>query len=195
MRRRTLDALLTTGGLVIATVLLVAGGLLTWAHTFVSNQVSNQLTAQQIHFPPVGSDALKSPEIGPYLNQYAGKQLTTGPQAKAYADHYIKVHVDEITGGKTYAQLSDESRADPNDAALKGKVETTFKGETLRGLLLNAYAFDTMGGLAGIAAIAAFAGAGLMLLLSGLGLWHQRRTPAGEEVLAGRADDKHHVLA
>jgi len=59
-----------------------------------------------------------------------------------------------------------------------------FRGETLRGLLLNAYAFDTMGGIAGLAAIAAFIAAGVMLVLSGLGFWHGRRTPAGEVVFA-----------
>jgi hypothetical protein len=44
-----------------------------------------------------------------------------------------------------------------------------FKGETLRGLLLNAYAFGTMATVAEIAAIAAFVAAVLMLALSVLG--------------------------
>jgi hypothetical protein len=35
---------------------------------------------------------------------YAGQQLTTGPQAKAYADHYIAVHMNEASGGKTYSR-------------------------------------------------------------------------------------------
>ena len=46
MRRRTLDALLTTGGLIVATVLLVAGGLLSWANNFVDDNVRTQLAAQ-----------------------------------------------------------------------------------------------------------------------------------------------------
>ena len=58
-------------------------------------------------------------------------------------------------------------------------------GNTLRGLLLNAYAFDTMGTIAGIAAIASFAGAGVLLVLTGLGVVHMRRTPAEVEVGAG----------
>ena len=61
-----------------------------------------------------------------------------------------------------------------------------FKGETLRGLLLNAYAFGTMATLAGIAAIVTFVGAGVMLLLSLLGLLHSRKTSVTQEVLAGR---------
>ena len=33
--------------------------------------------------------ALASPEIGPYLNKYAGKQLLTGPEAAAYANSHV----------------------------------------------------------------------------------------------------------
>jgi hypothetical protein len=66
-------------------------------------------------------------------------------------------------------------QADPTNATLAKTVQTVFQGETLRGLLLNAYAFGTMGVLAGIAAIVAFAGGALMLVLSGLGLRHARR--------------------
>ena len=184
MRRRTLDALLTTGGLVLAAVLLVAGGLLTWAHSFVSDQVTTQLSQQKIFFPPKG-EATASPEIGPYINKYAGQQLLTGEQARAFADHYIAVHLKESGGGLTYAELSAKSRANPNDAALAGQVQTAFRGETLRGLLLNAYAFSKMGQIALYAAIASFIGAGLMLLLSLLGFAHMLRVSPQEEVLAG----------
>ena len=59
-----------------------------------------------------------------------------------------------------------------------------FKGETLRGLLLNAYAFGTMGTIAGIAAMCAFIGGGLLLLLGALGLWHARRVPETTDLLA-----------
>ena len=155
MRRRTFDALLTTSGLLVAAVLLAAGGMLTWAHSFVNGQVTSQLNSQQIYFPDKGSSALAGKEIKPYLEQYAGQKLTTGEQAKAYADHYIAVHVAEMTGGQTYAQLSAQSMADPTNTKLSGLVETVFKGETLRGLLLNAYAFWKMGQIALYASIAA----------------------------------------
>ncbi len=187
MRRRTFDALMASAGLILAAVLVAAGGLLTWAHSFVSDQVTTQLSAQQIYFPPKGSDALAAKEIGPYLNQYAGQQLTTGTQAKAYADHFIAVHIEEMTGGQTYAELSSKAMANPDDAKLQGLVATVFKGETLRGLLLNAYAFSTMGTIALYGAIASFIGAGLMLVLSLLGFAHLRRTPETAEVLAGHA--------
>ena len=180
MRRRTFDGLMATAGLVLAAVLLVAGGLLTWAHTFVSDQVREQLVAQKIFFPPAG-DAIANPAIKPYLTQYAGQQLTTGPQAKAYADHFIAVHIKEMSGDRSYSELSAASRAAPNDTELAGLVNTVFKGETLRGLLLNAYAFDTMGRIALYASFASFIGAGAMLFLALLGFAHRRRTdPAAE---------------
>jgi hypothetical protein len=185
MRRRTFDAILATSGLIIAAVLVAAGGLLTWANSFVSAQVTEQLSAQQIYFPEAA--ALQDPKVKPYVEQYAGQQLTTGVQARAYADHYIAVHIEEMTGGKTYAQLSAESRANPDNQELAGLVNTVFKGETLRGLLLNSYAFWQMGQIALFGAIAAFIGAGVMLVLSLLGFTHLRRVPAEQEVLVGRA--------
>lgn len=175
MERKTLDRLLAAGGLVVTAVLIVAGALLTWAHSYVHDQVREQLSAQKIYFPPAGSDALAPKEIGPFLDKYAGQQLTTGTQAKAYADHFIAVHIREMTNGQTYAQLSAKAQANPNDTQLATEVQTVFRGETLRGLLLNAYAFDTMGTIALIASIGAWIGAGLMAILSGLGLYHARR--------------------
>lgn len=191
MRRRTFDALLTASGVLVAVILLVAGGLLTWAHTFVSDQVTHQLSSQQIYFPAPGSPDIASPEIKPYLEKYAGQQLTTGAQAEAYADHFIAVHVSEIAGGKTYAQLSAASKADPTNAKLSGQVATVFKGETLRGLLLNAYAFWKMGQIALYASIAAYVGAGLMLLLSLLGFMHLRRVPDETELELGLRSHPH----
>src|SRR5690348_9212051 len=186
MRRRTFDIILSSVGAVLTLVLLVAGGLLMWGYNFANNSVRDQLVAQQIYFPPAGSDALKSPEIGPYLNQYAGQQLTTGAQAEAYADHFIAVHLAEVADGKTYAQVSSAALADPTNTKLQGQVATLFKGETLRGLLLNAYAFWKVGQIAMWAGIAAFAGAAMMLVLTALGFWHLRRVPVEQDVFAGK---------
>lgn len=194
MRRRTLDALLTTGGLALAVLLLVAGGLLTWAHTFIGDQVHTQLAAQKIFFPPKG-DATASPEIGPFINKYAGQQLLTGEQAGAFANHYIAVHLKESGGGLTYSELSTKSRANPTDTKLADSVQTAFRGETLRGLLLNAYAFGKMGQIALIASIVSFVGAGVMLLLSLLGFAHLRRVDPDTEVLTGHAHKGQTVTA
>lgn len=185
MRRRTFDALMSLAGVTLTVVLALAGGLMFWAHGFVQDQVTTQLSAQKIYFPPKGDEALASKQIGPYLNQYAGQQLTTGAQARAYADHFINVHLQEMTGGQTYAQLSAKAMAHPNDQKLAGLVSTVFKGETLRGLLLNAYAFGQMGTIALYGAIVSFVGAGVMLLLSLLGLAHLQRVPEEAEVRLG----------
>jgi hypothetical protein len=55
--------------------------------------------------------------------------------------------------------------------------QTLFMGNTLRGMLLEAYAFGTMGTIAGYGAIAALLGGILMLILTLAGLIHIRRTP------------------
>jgi hypothetical protein len=184
MKRKTLDVLVSTAGLVIAAILVVAASLLTWAHNFVTDEVHTQLAAQKIYFPPKGSEAIAAPEYKA-LQKYAGQQLTTGAQAEAYANHFIANHLKAIGGGKTYAELSAEAQAHPTDLKLAATVQTVFKGETLRGLLLNAYAFGTMGMIAGIAAIAAFIGAALMLLLGALGLVHSRRVEPTAIAFAG----------
>lgn len=181
MRRRTFDALATAAGLVIAAVLLVAGILLGWGHSFVTSEVHTQLAAQQIYFPPAGSPAIRAPQFAA-MHQYAGQLMTTGAQAEVYADHFIANHLKVIGGGKTYAQLSTESLAQPKNAALAAQVQTVFRGETLRGLLLNAYAFGKIATIMGIAEIGAFAAAALMLALSALGLAHERRTAPEAEI-------------
>jgi len=185
MRRRTFDILIAAAGLLLAVTLIASGVLLTWAHTFIGNEVHTQLAAQQIYFPPANSKAVAAPEFAA-MRQYGGQQLTTGAQAEVYADHFIANHLKVIGGGKTYSQLSAEAIAQPDNAKLAAQVDTVFKGETLRGLLLNAYAFGTMGTIAGIAAIAAFIAAAVMLVLGGLGLIHARRTSPDTDILSRR---------
>jgi hypothetical protein len=185
MQRRTLDALLATGGLIVAAILLVVGGLATWAGNFVSDNVTTQLSAQQIFFPKAGSPGLTDPKIAPYLTQYAGQQLTTGDQARAYADHFIAVHVAAATGNRSYAQVSAAAQASPKDESLIAMKQTAFQGETLRGLLLNAYAFGTMGKIATYAAWTSFIGAALLFILGLLGIRHLRTAPHDQQALVG----------
>ncbi|MBO0731228.1 MAG: hypothetical protein J2P57_18370 [Acidimicrobiaceae bacterium] len=188
MKRRVFDVLVSAGGAVIVVVLLVAGGLAMWGYSYANSNVHNQLAQQQITFPAKGSSALASPKIGPYLNQYAGQQLTTGPQAKAYADHFIAVHLSEMKYGGVYSKISSAAMAQPNNAQLKALEQTSFQGTTLRGLLLEAYGFWMFGQIAFWAGIASFILAGIMALLVGFGAWHARRVPASEQLLepAGR---------
>ena len=184
MRRRTFDALVSAAGLVLAAVLLIGGGLLLWGHSFVTNEVHSQLAAQKIVFPTAGSPELKAlpASDAAAMSQYAGQLMTTGAQAETYADHFIAVHLVKIGGGKTYSQLSAASLAQPNNAALAGQVQTVFRGETLRGMLLNAYGFWKMGQIMFLGAIVAFVAAGVMLILSILGFVHMGRAAPESEV-------------
>ena len=175
--RSTIDKLVSWTGLIVAAVLLVAGGLLMWAASFANTNVHDQLAAQQITMP--AEDALTTPEMKANLSQYAGEQMTTGAQAKAYADYYILVHMNESSDGRTYSQVSGEymqaMQEDPTSEATQelGQLrQSLFMGSTLRGLLLNAYAFSVIGMIAFWASIAAFAGAAGMLVLGLLGLRH-----------------------
>ena len=148
--RATLDKVISWAGVLLATVLLIAGGLLTWASSFIGSEVHDQLSAQHITMPTsqTGLAALPAADRAA-LEKYSGQQLTTGPQAKAYANHYILVHMNEASKGQTYSEVSgqyiQQCTADPKAAAtqacqdLGGLRQTLFMGDTLRGLLMNAY--------------------------------------------------------
>ena len=181
MRRKTFDVLASVAGLVLAAVLAVGGGLMLWGHNFVDNQVSSQLTAQKIVFPVKTNPEFKALPAADAaaMGQYAGQMLTTGAQAKVYADNFIAFHLSKMGG--TYSQLSAQSMAQPNNTKLAGLVNTVFKGTTLRGMLLDAYAFWQMGEIAFWGAIVSFIGAGLLLVLSILGFVHAGRvSPTAE---------------
>ena len=174
MNRSTLDKLISSTGLIVAIILFAAAGGLFYAHNFVHTQVRSQLSAERITFPAAGSAGLTALPATDQtaVGKYAGQQLLNGAQAKVFADNYIAVHLQKIGGGKTYAELSTASLADPNNAALAAQVQTVFRGETLRGLLLNAYAFDTMATVANFAALGAVAGGIVLLILAALGFRH-----------------------
>jgi len=178
MDRSTLDRLIATTELVVALVLLTASGALFFAHSFIHGQVHNQLAAQQIMFPAADSESIKAlpADDGKAVSKYAGQQLLTGAQAEVFADHYINAHLKAIGGGKTYSQLSEASRANPSDTALKGKVDTVFKGETLRGMLLNAYAFDTMAIVASYAAYGALIAGLILALIAAMRFHHANKS-------------------
>ncbi|HUZ19053.1 MAG TPA: hypothetical protein VMU75_00575 [Acidimicrobiales bacterium] len=191
MRRKVFDLLASAGGAVVVAVLVVAGSLLMWGYSFANSNVHNQLVQQSIVFPSRAAFASAKPgtEITPgmipYLEKYAGQQLTTGQQAEAYADHFIAVHLSEMPYGGVYSKLSAASRATPSNTQLAGLVQTSFQGTTLRGLLLEAYAFWTFGQIAFWAGVASFVLAGIMALLVGFGIWHARRVPVEAELKIG----------
>ena len=189
MRRNT--HLTAIAGFVLAAILLAAGGLLLWGSTYTHNMVHNQLAAQQIYFPPKAAFAHPkaggeiTPGMIPSVSQYAGQQLVTGQQAQSYADNFIAVHITNMTGGKTYAQLSAASLAQPNNTKLAGEVATVFKGETLRAILLNAFGWWKVSQITYIASLIAFGLGGLALLASLFGLTIGRNPEILHEVIDG----------
>ena len=183
MRRKTLDLLLTWVGAVVTVGLIGASGLLMWGYTFANSQVRNQLGAQKIYFPAKNSPEIHNPLIKPYLTPYAGEQLLTGRQAEVWADHYIAVHLQEIGGGKTYAELSAMALKDPTNQTLAKQVQAMFQGETLRSMLLTAYAFGTFAVIAQWSVGAALFLAVVMLILTLIGVRQYRRRDPDEEII------------
>jgi hypothetical protein len=147
-------------------ILAFVSGFAFWASSFATGQVHDNLAAQQIIFPAANSPAITSLPAADAaaMRVYAGQQMTTGAQAETYADHFIAVHLREIAGGQTYSQVSTAAQADPTNTKLAGQVQTLFRGETLRGLLLNSYGWSQIGQYAFSAAVGLAIAAGAVLL-------------------------------
>jgi hypothetical protein len=169
-----LDLLLNWVGALLTVMLLVAGTGLLVGYTFTSSQVKSQLIEQKVFFPKSGQQDYQD-LVAAKQTQLAGQQVLTGSQAQIFANDIIGVDTNAISGGKTYAQLSAASLKDPSNTALANQVNLVFRGDTLRGLLLNAYAFGFVGVIALYAAIASFVLALVMLALTLLGVRHYRQ--------------------
>lgn len=164
---------------ILVIILASASGFLFYEGSFVTGMVHDQLVAQRIFFP--GTDQVKAggsldpAKFPTEITQYAGTQVDNADKARVYANDFIAVHLQGVAGGKTYsevsaansaasAQLAKTDKTDPSYATLQAQVATLggqkttlFMGETLRGNLLNAWGWGTMG------AYTTLAGIGLML--------------------------------
>jgi hypothetical protein len=188
MKRITFDKIVTFVGFGLGVFLLIAAGLLNWGATFASGTVASQLEAQAIMIPADNGDPKADAATLAFFKDNGNKVMSTGKQAQMYADHYIGFHLSAMP---TYAEATalarsaagvaamDPTNADAQAALTKANaaVETVFKGESLRGMLLNAYAFGTLGMIAGIAAKVTLVGALVMFLFVFAGVRHIRRTP------------------
>lgn len=122
-----------TGALVgtVGVALLAAGPVMLWRGRGGREEVRAELAAQRITFPERGLPAGLAP--------FAGQPVQTGPQAHAYSE-LIKDHLAKATGGRTYAEITEELHATgDDDEKLTRLRQTAFMGETLRGSLLSAY--------------------------------------------------------
>ncbi|MFF0224008.1 hypothetical protein [Streptomyces sp. NPDC004629] len=122
-----------TGALVrtVGAALVAAGPVMLVQGRKGRKEIRSELAAQKITFPRHGLPA--------HLAPFTGHHVQTGPQAHAYAE-LIKDHVVQATGGRTYAEITEELHATGNDdEKLIQLRQTAFMGETLRGSLLSAY--------------------------------------------------------
>lgn len=187
MKRKNFDKIVTFIGFGVTVILFVAAGLLNWGASFAQDSVKSQLDNQNIAFPAVEGmpEATKD-----RLAKWAEMKVTTGEMAKDYSDLYIWEHMkgaavaaigkpatySEVSG--MYMGLTRSGSTDTEQIAKLGDLrQTLFMGNTLRGMLLTAYAFGTLGVIAGYGAVAALIGGVIMLMLSIAGLIHIRRTP------------------
>jgi hypothetical protein len=144
-----------------------SAGFMFWASGYVQSTIRDQMAAQQINFPQANDPGITPAALTPCgalatnttcpiptshaigvsnsnaMKQYAGQPLTSGAQAEIYANDYINVHLSDM--GKTYEQASSLAMLHPNDTAMVNLADTIFKGTTLRGMLLNAYGWWTVG--------------------------------------------------
>jgi hypothetical protein len=186
--RRSIAGLALAGGLAV-----LGSQLATNAH-FSERYVTEQLARQRITFKAAGALTDEERTHG-CLVANAGKPLLTGKQAECYANEFIGTHVIAIGKGRTYAELEDvraaltaqiataQANGDPELGKLQkdlgdltGQREALFKAEMLRGALLSSFGFSTLGEKAGQAASVAYAGAGVVALLSVAALVKSRRT-------------------
>lgn len=165
---------------VLFLVLAAAGGFALYEGTYVTNQVHDELAAQQIFFPAADQiktgGALDPAEFPKEIRDQAGNQVLDGNQARIYANDFIGKHLQGIDGGRSYAQIGTQvsglqaqqanlSKTDPQYAALQTQIttlnaqrDTVFKGEMLRGALLNSYGWWQFG------EYTTFASAGLFIV-------------------------------
>lgn len=189
MKRRTFDKITSLVSLGFAVMLFIFAGLLNWGASFADDNVQSQLAMQNISFPAKASmpEATKDK-----LAKWAEQKVMTGEMARDYSDLYILEHMNASATavmGKpaTYSEVSGAYmglvRGGSTDTAKIAQLgdlrQTLFMGNTLRGMLLQAYAFGTMGLIAGYAAFASLIGAILFLILGIAAVLHRRHT--GEE--------------
>lgn len=183
MKRKTFDLILTTGGAALVVILIVAGALLLVGANYANTNVHNQLARQDITFSSRKTIVTKKTETyrsKTQILQYAGQKVLTGAQAKAYA-YKVQMDVYPLPFHGVYSKISSYSMTHPTTKKMEALVTVSFRAVTLEGLLLEAYAFSQFAFIASVGALAAFALAFVMLVLTGLGLLHTRRVDTAQE--------------
>jgi hypothetical protein len=135
---------LRTRILVFLVVAVIAAGVGTlYLHNqadYAHSNLEQQLASQKIKMPTSAAFKGLKPEDVAALKPYEGQDMTTGDQAKAYADHFIARHLEEM--GFTYSEISQKYLENPTNAKIAGLRLTIFMGTMLRATLLNAWGWS-----------------------------------------------------
>ena len=161
-------------GLAAGVVLIAFGAVAIYMGVDGRNTVRDNLKQEQIYF----GDA-SDPAVAKYADQWAGKQLLTGDQARAFAQ-IMRMHALEASSNMTYAQMGRyQSAANPSDpkgtndenaaakdasgAPISNGARNTWVTETGLSTALNVSYMAEQISLFGIVV-------GVALLLTGIGL-------------------------
>jgi hypothetical protein len=192
LARRAWDQIISGAGAVVAIVMLALGAAALYGGSFALDNVRDRLEPQKISFPPAEAMTAEEKAI---VGGFAGQAVDTGSEAEAYS-RYIGLHLSEIGGGMTYAELGsvqfgvEDKIATAEEAgdtalvkelegelaAVTGQRDTIFKGESLRAILLNAYGWWTVGQITFWAGVGLVAAGLVLAVLAALGFRHARRT-------------------
>jgi hypothetical protein len=122
--------------LVFGLVLLVGGIAACKGGVSIMKQVNEGLVAQKIYFPPKDNPAFPA-TVFPDAQQHAGKQVVDGPLAKAYAEDFLDVQLQQMSGGKTLSEVSAQLAMAPGNASLQQLQAAMFQIETSKTLMLS----------------------------------------------------------
>jgi len=151
----------------LVVVFAAAAGFMFYQGSYITQQVNDELTSQKISFPAAteikAGGALDPATFPQEIRDLAGQQVDNGYKARIYAQDFIRIHEQHIANGETYstmggkiaavnAQIAATPKTDPAYADLQkqlatmnGQRDTLFKGDMLRGALLNSYGWWTFG--------------------------------------------------
>jgi hypothetical protein len=161
------------GGIVAGLVLVIFGAAAIYMGVDGRSTVRDSLRQEQITF-----GAADDPAVAKYASQWADEQVTTGTQARAFAQ-VIHEHALDGSGGLTYSQMGRFIAADdPDDPAGTSDEAAALKDEqgnpvpnSDRNTWVTATALSTALNVSYMAEQMALFGivVGIALLLSGVG--------------------------
>ena len=185
------------GGFIAGGVLILFGIVAIFMGVSGFNTTRDAIKGEGITF-----GTTDDPAVAKYADQWAGEQVTTGDQARAFAK-IMREHTLESTGGLTYSEMGRfQSSANPDDPAGTSDTAAAAKDDsgqpisnTARDIWVTETALTTALNVSYMAERLAVFGmvVGVALFLTGIGLVilafavFGRRAEAPETVVAGAA--------